>query len=132
MRLLFSGNNGISRHGLLYVTPYLIACEKTFESNPNSRSCYRAVSCKRSMPRLGLTRALLDDLTQSLIDGCGIRKHLGNIGVQHHDVGAFSILLGILADYRLAEIIFIQHFNFVILFLAHSLSSRAALLAERL
>src|SRR6266404_7132102 len=37
MRLLFSGNHGISRHGLLYVTPYLIASEKIVESNPNSR-----------------------------------------------------------------------------------------------
>ena len=69
--------------------------------------------------------------TQSLIDCCRIGKDLCDIRVKHDDVCSFGIWHGILPDHCLAEIILIQHFNFLFLFLAHNLSSHATLLAAR-
>jgi hypothetical protein len=86
------------------------------------------VRCKRLFDAaIELTRTLLDDLAQGLIDSRRIRKDLGNIGLQDDDICAFSVLLRIFSNHRVAEIVLIQHLNFFILFLAHNLFSHVML-----
>ena len=70
-----------------------------------------------------LTRTLLYDLTQRLIDSRRVRKDPGNIGLQDDDICTPSVLLRVLTDHRVAEIVLIQHFYLFILFLAHNLFS---------